>query len=55
MEKCGRKFVKKFGYDVHQSNEIAPGRYGDMGEFYFIFLNKRWETLGHVHLWMELM
>lgn len=21
----------------------------------FIFFNKQWEILGHVHLWMELM
>lgn len=29
---------------------------GDMGSREdFFFFNKRWETLGHVHLWMELM
>lgn len=37
VEKCVGKFVKKFGYDAQQSSEIAPGRYGDKGEFYFIF------------------
>lgn len=37
VEKCVGKFVKKFGCDAQQSSEIAPGRYGDKGEFYFIF------------------
>ena len=37
VEKCGGKFVKKFGYDVQQSSEIAPERYGDRGEFYLFF------------------
>ena len=53
VEKCGGKFFKKFAYDVQQSNEMASGRYGVKGGFFFF--NKRWETLGHVHLWMELM
>lgn len=39
MEECVGKFVKKFGYDVQQSNEIAPGRY-EVKENFFFFHKK---------------
>lgn len=41
VEKCVGKFVKKFGYDVQQSNEIVPGSYGVKENFFFSIKNGR--------------